>query len=528
MPTFDWPDRPKASPTGTALIQSRYGHNGNLEVIIPWPNGGLAHFWRDNDVKPGVWRTPTVFSEGKYLGASIIESYNKFTNANDAGNLEILAVRDTGELEHWFRENGEPWQWHRLSVAATGATGAPALAFTGAFFEEGLLDFDRGTHRPSQFWAAVPEATGGLLLLSHYNDAPLARPGWQVEGRLTPDTQFPDLLNDRMFVGVGLALTCLHAGVTPAWSWKEMQNSIPDQAASSFEIGDVLVAATSIEGALSIFVWSEDFKIGTPLGIREWSGGVSITVPVDPDATELRGFRGRPSLLQSDYAVNEDSLFIPFEANHHGNLELLCAAKQGGIHHFWRDNGGNGGEPASWEGGWHYAGRIGSKVYDDVSVIQSSFGAGKHGNLEVIARSSDQAGFDFFYRDEDWRWQGPAVVSEQSTSIAQPLQINDGFKMLIDMGLDFSVQEDELRSWLHDPHNTPYPAITSALQSLLRGNRLKRPVFIDVVVFNYEQTPGITSPRAGTDVSPSILIAALLEGHNKRYGEQLTELSKLL
>src|SRR5215203_2105290 len=93
---FDWPDRPKTSPTGSALIQSRSGRHGNFEVVIPWPNGGLAHFWRNNDEQPAFpWHGPNFFGQGKYLGASLTEGFNKFTSNVEMGNFEVLAVRDT-------------------------------------------------------------------------------------------------------------------------------------------------------------------------------------------------------------------------------------------------------------------------------------------------------------------------------------------------------------------------------------------------------------------------------------------------
>lgn len=42
---LDWRERPMMSPFGGFLIQSRGGHNGNFEVVIAWPDGGLAHLY---------------------------------------------------------------------------------------------------------------------------------------------------------------------------------------------------------------------------------------------------------------------------------------------------------------------------------------------------------------------------------------------------------------------------------------------------------------------------------------------------
>jgi hypothetical protein len=42
-------------------------------------------------------------------------------------------------------------------------------------------------------------------------------------------------------------------------------------------------------------------------------------------------------------------------------------------------------------------------------------------------------------------------------------------------------------------------------------------------VWNYEHTPGITSPRRAEDVNVDILRSAILEGWNVRYGRRVTD-----
>lgn len=523
--SFDWPDRPKASPTGSFLIQGRAGSSGNFEVVIPWPPGGLAHFWRDNDMEPQFpWHGPTVFGEGHYLGASVTEGFNKAFNSSDFGNLEVVAVRDTGELEHWFRENGGSFVWRRAGVVTQQAVGVPAIAFTGAFFKTGVFDVELESHMLSHFWAAAPNKDGGFHFFVHNND-PGTQPPWRDRVGVRKNDEFPKALRDRQFVGVGLALTPLHSRAAEAWSWKEMQES------AGLMIADVLVAATSDAGALTVFVWNEDDLFGTPPGTRTWRDAVTLTVPVEPNAQELRPFRGRPALLQSDYALDEETSISPFEDNHHGNLEVMCAAKIGGVHHLWRDTGGNRGEPESWEHGWSYAGRIGDKIYDEVAVIQSNFGSGEHGNLEMAARASGQLGFDFYWRDENFQWHGPQTVTGDAPTTgttAQPLTAEEQFEAMLSMGIDFSVPEPDLRSWLGDPTHTPYPAINAALRLLFGGRRLRRPIFIDVIAFNYEHAPGVTSPRLAADVSLPVLGRAVVEGHSTRYGEQVQDFLPLL
>ena len=84
------------------------------------------------------------------------------------------------------------------------------------------------------------------------------------------------------------------------------------------------------------------------------------------------------------------------------------------------------------------------------------------------------------------------------------------------MGIDFSVPKADLKDWLANPQFTPYPALAQALLTL--GVNLKAPVFIDVIAFNYENSPDVASPRKLIDVRVDILKAAIIEGWNVRYG----------
>jgi hypothetical protein len=92
-------------------------------------------------------------------------------------------------------------------------------------------------------------------------------------------------------------------------------------------------------------------------------------------------------------------------------------------------------------------------------------------------------------------------------------------------GVDFSVAEATVRTWLANP-DTPYPSISQVL--LLQGWRLKAPVYLDVIVSNYEQTSGITPPRSAADVRPDVLRTAILKGSNERHGTQMSDFEQLL
>ena len=62
----------------------------------------------------------------------------------------------------------------------------------------------------------------------------------------------------------------------------------------------------------------------------------------------------------------------------------------------------------------------------------------------------------------------------------------------------------------------------------MENARLKRPVFLDVIAFNYENSPGKPSPRLWEDVDTNIVEAAVVEGWNVRYGEAVSEFAELL
>lgn len=95
------------------------------------------------------------------------------------------------------------------------------------------------------------------------------------------------------------------------------------------------------------------------------------------------------------------------------------------------------------------------------------------------------------------------------------------------VGVDFSIDRASLVDFLGNEF-TSYPAIAAALLRLLTPPGLRRPVFIDVIDFNYEASPGNPSPRRVEDVDFAILEKAVLDGFNNRYGEQNGDFQQLL
>lgn len=98
---------------------------------------------------------------------------------------------------------------------------------------------------------------------------------------------------------------------------------------------------------------------------------------------------------------------------------------------------------------------------------------------------------------------------------------------LSQVGIDYSVSRDELVSWLStSPPSTAYPAIVTTI--LAAGWRFASPVYLDVIVWNYENSPGSPSPRYPEDVDVELLKTAILAASNERYGTEVAEFEELL
>ncbi len=129
--------------------------------------------------------------------------------------------------------------------------------------------------------------------------------------------------------------------------------------------------------------------------------------------------------------------------------------------------------------------------------------------------------------------QLPGLVAEGRTALMQlvELQVQPVPTMLerLDViGVDYSVPEADITDWLNNPEFTPYPALADSLLNLFDGKGLRRPVYLDVIAFNYENSPGNPSPRRSADVDVGVLQAAVVEGSNNRYGEAVSNFQELL
>jgi len=133
-----------------SFIQSRYGTNGNFELLVPSATRGLVSMWRNNDAAGYPWSSPaTVLPE---LGLVPAVSH---LHAN-GGNLEGV-VRVGAKLTHIYRAADQ--RWHQSVTFADGAGGNPVM-----------IQSSFGT--VGNFEVVAPRADTGLVHYARNNDVP--------------------------------------------------------------------------------------------------------------------------------------------------------------------------------------------------------------------------------------------------------------------------------------------------------------------------------------------------------------------
>ncbi|MBI3679438.1 MAG: serine/threonine protein kinase [Acidobacteria bacterium] len=112
-----------------ALIQSRFGKQGDFELVVPLATGGLAHYRCDNDNPARPWSKPTIFGGtlGPVDAVALIQS-NVSGTKGGPGNFEVIA-RVGSRLVHFMRADRAPFPWWGSSrpVVSAEACGSPAL-----------------------------------------------------------------------------------------------------------------------------------------------------------------------------------------------------------------------------------------------------------------------------------------------------------------------------------------------------------------------------------------------------------------
>jgi hypothetical protein len=138
-----------------ALVQSRFGAQGNFELLSPSANGGLIHFWRNDDNTFLPWSGPIEF--GGQLG--VVDAVTMIqSNFGSPGNLEVVC-RVGDQLQFFWRDSGPAFNWNGPFFLESGAAGNPVL-IQSRFGQQG------------NFELVVPSAGGGLIHYWRNNDDP--------------------------------------------------------------------------------------------------------------------------------------------------------------------------------------------------------------------------------------------------------------------------------------------------------------------------------------------------------------------
>jgi Papain family cysteine protease len=148
-----WADGGRFGPPDLAgwpgFIQSNYGAPGHLEIVVRTSDGRLAHWWRDSE-PPWSWHESVRFASGvRASGPSLVQS-----TFGRQGNFEVVCVLDSGEMQHWWRDNDKGAVWRQGATFGSGIDATPVCMVQGEF---GAAD----ETRPGNFELCV--ASGGQM-----------------------------------------------------------------------------------------------------------------------------------------------------------------------------------------------------------------------------------------------------------------------------------------------------------------------------------------------------------------------------
>ncbi|MER7244799.1 hypothetical protein [Kribbella sp. NPDC000426] len=350
--------------------QGSYGP-GNWELVIPWPDGGFAAFYRDDS----GWHGPLVVTPPAspvVRSLAFMEGDYQSESNGDHQNFELIAV-EGGKLVHWWRDNAEPFAWHR-GAELPGITTAGGVTLGRSHW--GVPP--KQTHPVHEAMLVTAQLSGGGVLSFEMprqignNPPPLV---WTQAGTV----DYPE----QLFEGLGWAFGAV-GSTDPDW----------DESTRYASFVSAIRLAVRSDGNLLSYEWFHD---GTGQQMNENPGYVGT------------GVRGRPAVLESDRGYNRS---WPGSAQwHHGHYEAFAPAAGGGVTHFWRANEDGIGEA------WNLGATVGRLVYDEVSAFQSR-DEEKNLNdstapLQVFARIDGERWVHHFtHRDLEsgFEWRGPFKI----------------------------------------------------------------------------------------------------------------------
>lgn len=106
------------------FIQSDWAAPGDFEVVVRTRGGQLAHVWRMNGA-PWTWQESVRFGRDiAYSGATLVQG--DYYAHPDHGNLEVVAVRTDGQMQHFWRTETD-LAWHEGVCFGSGVASSPVM-----------------------------------------------------------------------------------------------------------------------------------------------------------------------------------------------------------------------------------------------------------------------------------------------------------------------------------------------------------------------------------------------------------------
>jgi hypothetical protein len=308
-----------------ALIQSRFGTQGNFELLVPAATAGLFFAWRNNDDVTLPWSPAFRFAEsvGAVDAVTMIQS-----NFGSPGNLEVIA-RVGEQLLFFWRDSGPDFRWSGPFPLGGGAAGNPVL-IQSRFGAQG------------NFELVTPAAAGGGMLFWWRNNDdpalpwagpfPFAQHAGRIDAVTLIQSNFGSPGNLEVIARTGDQLAFFWRDSGPAFNWNGpfglgggvRGNPVLIQSRFGTQGNFELVAPAAAGGGM-LFWWRNNDDPTLP-----WSGPF-------PFGQSL-GNVDEITMIQSNFGSP-------------GNLELIARAGDR-LYFFWRDSG-----PAfAWNGPFLLAG----------------------------------------------------------------------------------------------------------------------------------------------------------------------------
>ncbi|MFI6959779.1 hypothetical protein ACIBJI_40740 [Nocardia sp. NPDC050408] len=496
-PTDDAPANLRAAASsGLSVLAPRGNH---LDVFWPRRDGAVGWQWWDTGPHQS-WADHGVVNIAA-AGAAAAEAAVAAVS-REPDHLDAFWVASDGAVMGQWSAPGASWGSHgSFAITPTGAArpGAPvtAVARTADNLDVFWVAPDGAVY--SQWWHASP----GHSWADH-GAFPIATPGSAEPGSaVAVVARTPDNL-DVYWVGPDGSVRSQWWHAAPGHNWGD-HGSLAIAPAGSARAGSPLAVVARTPDNLDVY-W-----VGPDRSVRsQWW-----------HAAPGHNWGDHGSLAITPAGAVAEGGGITATARTPINLDVFWVAPDGSIGTQWW----HGAAGHSWAD--HNAFPIAPPGSADPASPITSVGRLPH-HLDVFWIRPDGAIATQWWDaapDQGWNHEPFTITPAGEAPVPHAPHL---ITTLEAVGVDFSVPKDELAQWLEDPEFTPYPAVAVALLTRLNSHRLLKPVYLDVIVFNYEHSPGHPSPRKAQDVKNAVLEAAVVEGFNIRYDEAVSKFDDVL